>query len=324
MTRLTDMDPDIRRFLDIMTDDWRRFPPFTTLSLDEGRRAVEAVRARWTHGGPAMAETFERVVDTGHGDIRVRVYRTEGAGPAAPAMVYLHGGGFMLFSIDTHDRLMREYADRGGFVVIGVDYPLAPETKFPVAQHRITGLMLWLAQNGAELGVDPHRLAMAGDSAGGNLAVATCLRLRDMDRLEIVKAILSNYGGFTGRISDESEATHGGPGAILNREEAEGFWRNYLNGPHELDDPYACPLYADLTGLPPTLLIVAELDLVAEDSLKIFPQFQAAGVDVRCEIYKGATHSFLEAMSISALACDAIAEGADFIGRQLALHDRGR
>lgn len=308
-----EMDPDIRRFLDTMKEDWKQFPPFETLPLADGRDAIEKVRARWTVGGPVMAETFERMIETGHGEMRVRVYRPKGVAASASAMVYIHGGGFMLFSLDTHDRLMREYAERGGFVVIGADYPLAPEAKFPVAQHQITGFMLWLSENGAELGVDPERLALGGDSAGGNLAVATCMRLRDVGKQGIVRCVLSNYGGFSGRISDESEALHGGPGAILNREEAEGFWRGYLNDPSELDNPYACPISADLTGLPPTLLIVPELDLVAEDSQRIFPRFRAAGVDVQCKLYRGATHSFLEAVAISSLASEAIDDGADFV-----------
>lgn len=311
------IDPDIRRFLETMKEDWRRFPPFETLSLAEARAASEAVRSRWTTGGPVMADTRERMVETGVGAMRVRVYWPEGVGPSAPAMVYIHGGGFVLFSLDTHDRLMREYAQRGGFVVIGVDYPLAPEAKYPVALDRITAFLLWLAENGAELGIDPNRLAVAGDSAGGNLAVAASMHLRDTGRPDIVKAILSNYGGFSGRFSDEAEARHGGPGAILNREEAEGFWRHYLNSPADLDDPYACPILGDPTGLPPTLLIVPELDLVAEHSLEIHERFLTAGVDVRCEVYKGATHSFLEAVSISALASDALQAGAEFMREHL-------
>src|SRR5690606_8787918 len=155
----------------------------------------------------------ERVFDPGAGELRIRVYRPEGAEASAPALVYLHGGGFTLFSIDTHDRLMREYAAAGGFVVIGVDYPLAPEHKYPVALDRIEAFMLWLKDHGGELGVDPARIAMGGDSAGANLSFTTTLRLRERGDMGLVRAILSNYGGFSAHLSDEAEARFGGPGS---------------------------------------------------------------------------------------------------------------
>lgn len=301
-----------------MATDWRQFPPLDSLSHAEARLAAEQVRARWAAGGPAMAETLDHDLETGAGPVHVRVYRPAGpaAGPA-PAMVYVHGGGFTLFSIDTHDRLMREYAHAGGFAVIGVDYPLSPEAKYPVALDRITALLLWLEVHAAQLGIDSNRLALGGDSAGGNLSVAACLRLRDCGKLNIIKGVLSNYGGFSGRCSDESEALYGGPDSVLSRAEAEQYWRNYLNDPAELDDPYANPIHADLRGLPPTFLVIPELDLVAEHSFAMNALLDRAGVAVRSKVYRGATHSFLEAMSISALAREAIADGAAFIRDRL-------
>jgi acetyl esterase len=318
LTAQQNIDPEIRRFLDIMAADWRQFPPFESLGLAEARLAAEQVRARWTVGGPVMAQTTDHDIVTAAGPIRVRVYRPAGLaqGPA-PAMVYIHGGGFTLFSIETHDRLMREYAQAGGFAVIGVDYPLSPEAKYPVALDRITALLLWLEANAAQLAIDADRLALGGDSAGGNLSVAACLRLRDCGKLGIIKAVLSNYGGFSGRCSDESEALYGGPDSVLNRAEAEQYWRNYLNDPAELDDPYANPVHADLHGLPPVFLVIPELDLVAEHSYAMETLLERDGVTVSSKVYRGATHSFLEAMSISALACEAIANGASFIHDQL-------
>lgn len=264
-----------------------------------------------------MAETEQFIFDPGTGDLKVRIYRPHGASGALPALVYLHGGGFTLFSIDTHDRLMREYAARGGFAVIGVDYPLAPEAKYPVALDRIETLMRWLRHNAPQWKIDPDRIAMGGDSAGGNLAFAACLRLRDRGELNIVKAILSNYGGFSSRISDEAEARFGGPGSIMDRAEALQYWANYLRDERDEDDPYACPLLADLSGFPPVFLVTPELDLVAEHSLAMHERLKNAGVLSECMIYPGAVHSFLEAMSISALARRAIGDGADFIAGKI-------
>jgi len=311
------IDPSIRRFLDVMRDEWSRYPPFETLSFAEQREAAEKVRAPWTRGGPVMARTIEQSFDPGAGTLRIRVHYPAGLTEPAPAMVYLHGGGFTLFSIDTHDRLMREYAERGGFAVIGLDYPLSPEAKFPVALDRIEAFMLWLKTHGRELGIDPARVAMGGDSAGANLSFATTLRLRDRGEQAIVRAILSNYGGFSAQLSDEAEGRFGGPGSIMDRAEAEQYWRNYLRHPGDADDPYACPIHADLAGFPPVLLVVPELDIVTEQSLSMAARLEAAGVETHTKVYKGAIHSFLEAMSVSDLACEAIQDGADFIREKL-------
>ncbi|MFT4075467.1 MAG: alpha/beta hydrolase fold domain-containing protein [Asticcacaulis sp.] len=314
---LARLDPDIRRFLAIMKQDWQAFPDFDSLPLNEARSAVEQVRARWSKGGPDMAETIERDIRTAAGPIRIRIHRPHGIGLEAPALVYLHGGGFTLFSLDTHDRLMREYAARAGLIVIGLDYPLSPEAKFPVALDLITAFTLWLADNGREIGIDRERIALAGDSAGGNLSIATCLRLRDIGRLDIVTCVLSNYGGFSSHISDEFEAMYGGPDAIINRAEALTYWANYLNGPGDAKDPYACPLHADLHGLPPVFLIIAEIDVVAESSLLFGRELVRQGVEVTQKVFRGATHSFIEAMSISALAIEAIEDGARFLRTHL-------
>lgn len=317
MFDLNAVDPDIRRFLSEMQEAWKKHPPFETLSFPEQRIVAEKVREPWRRGGPEMAETRDLVFDPGAGPLTLRVYHPQAADEPAPALVYMHGGGFTLFSIETHDRLMREYAARGGFAVIGVDYPLAPETKFPVAIDRVEALMLWLKANGRDWRIDPDRLAIGGDSAGGNFAAAVCLRLRDRGELGVVKAILANYGGFSSRISDEAEARFGGPGSIMDRAEARRYWANYLRDERDEDDPYACPLLADLRGFPPVFLAVPELDIVAEHSLAMHDRLKQAGVASECAVYKGAVHSFLEAMSISPLAREAIEDGARFIAGRL-------
>ncbi len=308
-----EVDPEIRRFVQMMQTDWLQFPSFESMTHPEQRAAAETVRARWCSGGPLMADTRDLTFDPGAGELKVRIYRPNIDDRAAPALVYLHGGGFTLFSIDTHDRLMREYADAGKFAVIGVDYPLSPEFKYPVALDRLEALLLWIKVNARRWGIDPERVAIGGDSAGGNLAFAVSLRLRDRDELQFVNAILSNYGGFSPSISDESESRFGGPGSIMNRSEAEQYWRNYLRTSDDASDPYACPLLADLHDFPPVMLIVPELDLVAEHSLIMERRLNAAGVSVECKVYPGAVHSFLEAMSISFLARQAIADGARFV-----------
>ena len=312
------IDPEIGFFLAEMKKGWAQHPPFDTLDFPGQRAVSEQVRARWTQDGPVMAGTRELVFDPGAGVLRVRIYRPAGADTPAPALVYLHGGGFTLFSIDTHDRLMREYADAAGLVVIGVDYPLSPEHKYPVALDRIEALMLWLKAQGGTWGVDPARIAIGGDSAGANLSFAAALRLRARGELGMVRAILSNYGYFSAEVSDEAEARFGGPGSIMDRAEALSYYANYLGDwDAGVRDPMACPLLADMSGMPPVFLVIPECDILAEQSLAMATWLRGAGVDTRVTIYPGATHSFLEAMSVAEVARRAIRDSAGFLRSHL-------
>lgn len=264
-----------------------------------------------------MQRTVERTFDPGAGELRIRVHLPVGVAEPAPALVYLHGGGFTLFSIDTHDRLMREYAQQGGFAVIGVDYPLSPEHKYPVALDRIEALMRWIKRHGAELGVDPARIALGGDSAGANMSFGTVQRLRARDEPKLVRAVLSNYGGYDSSISDDAEARFGGDASIMSRNEAEEYYANYLNGLKEANDPHVYPIRADLTGFPPVFLVIAECDILAEQGIAMASRLREAGVETRSRTYSGAIHSFLEAMSVSAVARAAIADGAAFVRDKL-------
>lgn len=315
--RGADLDPEIRRFVAEMSAGWARFPEFARASPAEARRIAEQVRAPWARGGPAMARSFEREIATEAGGVRLRVHDPVGGG-GRPALVYLHGGGWTIFSIHTHDRLMREYAARTGVTVVGVDYALAPEAKFPLALRQVVATVRYLAGHGAELAIDPRRLAIGGDSAGANLAVAAALELRDAGEPQRLRALLLNYGVFSRSSSPEAVLGLGASGNMLTAEEMESFWRNYLRDERDAENPLACPLLADLRTLPPTLLVVAEEDLLAEQSVELHSRLRAAGVAARLASYRGASHSFLEAMSISALADRALAESADWVRATLA------
>ena len=313
------LDPEIAQLVERMSAAWAKHPPFETLPIEEARRVAEQVRAPWRERGPAMARTSEHLVPTSTGPLRTRLYDPGVAAPA-PTLIYLHGGGFILFSLDTHDRLMREYAAAGGFAVLGVDYPLSPESRYPKALDQIVELVDWLHDGGGEeLGIDPDRLVIGGDSAGGNLSVATALRLRDRGTPELLKGLLLNYGAFGTDSSDEAEAQFGGPGAVLQRAEMKHYFDSYL-GPDAVTspDPYAAPLLADLHGLPSALLAIPECDLLTEQSHAMAKRMEDAGVDVTSIVYPGATHSFLEAMSIAEVARRAIRDGADWVKQTLA------
>lgn len=312
------LDPEIASFVQRMSAAWAQHPPFATLPVEQAREVAEQVRAPWRQDGPIMAQTSEHLVPTSTGSLRTRFYNPGLAAPA-PTLIYLHGGGFILFSLDTHDRLMREYAAAGPFGVLGVDYPLSPEVRYPTALDQIVELIDWLHGGGAEsIGVDPERLAIGGDSAGGNLSVATALRLRDRGLETRLNGLLLNYGAFGLESSPEAIERYGGPGAVLVREEMDLYFRSYLGAEGLAQpEPYAAPLLADLQGLPPAFLAIPECDLLAEQSYAMAERMEAAGVEVTSVVYPGATHSFLEAMSVAEVARRAIREGADWVAQML-------
>jgi acetyl esterase len=312
------LDPQIRRFVDELAQAWSHYPPADTLTIPELRRIAEEIRAPWRSGGPVMASTREHLVPTQQGDVRVRVYRPMADAAPQPALVYLHGGGWTMFSLNTHDRIMRELAARAGIVVVGIDYALSPEAKFPFALRQIEGVLRWLAVNGGDWNIDVTRLAIGGDSAGANLSVAAALLLRDGGAPGLLSGLLLHYGCFGSESSPQALAGFGAPGNLLTGDEMAAFWRNYLSAPSDARNPLAAPMRARLDGLPPAFLISAQCDVLAEQSIEFAARLHSAGVAAAHTEYPGATHSFLEAMSIADVSRRALADGAAWLRHRLA------
>jgi acetyl esterase len=307
--RTTDVDPDIRRFHQIVSDDYASHGDFDTLSLPEARRAAERVRARWSQGGPPMAETLDRVVPVTGTPIRVHV-PGKSVGPA-PALIYVHGGGWTLFSIDTHDRLMREYAARSGVTVVGIEYSLAPEAKFPRQIDEIVELVAMLRQDGEALGIDPDRIAIGGDSAGANLSVAANLALRDAGSRPLA-AMLLNYGAF-GPKHTPSYDRFSGPDYMLTGDEMDLFWQNYVRDERDFGNPLAAPLIADLRDMPPSFFTIAECDILVDGNYEMAERLKRAGSKAIVASFPGATHSFLEAVSIAEISDRALDAGSQWL-----------
>tara|TARA_R110000850_G_scaffold141081_2_gene262782 strand:- start:18606 stop:19565 length:960 start_codon:yes stop_codon:yes gene_type:complete len=312
LSRADDIDPDVRSFIERTSADFAALstvaPP---TNITRQREIAEQVRAPWASGGPDMAET--RMVQVAPDGVRARIYiPTAGAGKGT--LIYLHGGGWTLFSIDTHDRLMREYAERIGCAVVGLDYSLSPEHRFPRALDDVDACIHWLRRNGTVYGLSVDRIAIGGDSAGGNLALSTALRLRDRGE-NLPAALLLNYAALDTE-PRPSYMRYDGEPYMLNIDEMLDFWINYLGKP-TIDDPYARPLLADFTGLPPVHLCVAECDILADQNIELADRLKTAGVEVSSVVYRGATHSFLEAVSISECASRAIQDASDWLARFL-------
>jgi len=313
------LDPQIRRFIEDVCTEGARLRAGRTPGWPEQRIIAAQARAPWREGGPRMREVVDVHLDSPHGGFGLRVLHPQASAAApSPALVYLHGGGWCLFGLDTHDRLLREYADAARMPVVAIDYSLAPEHPYPAALDQSVIALEWLRAHGAGFGLDPERLALGGDSAGANLAVATALRLREAGELARVQALVLNYGAWTPALSDNARRTLGTPDDMLSGEEMDAFWAAYL-GPDaaRVAGPLSAPMMAPLQGLPPALLLWGERDVLAEQNQEMAQRLLAAGVPTRTQVYADAPHSFIEAMAVSDKARDAIALGAEWVRHHL-------
>jgi len=305
------LDPQIVEFMRLMAAEGSRYPKRHTIPIAEGRANAEKVRAPWTRGGPAMTRTAEHHVPTRHGHVRIRVYYPEKR--ALPgALVYIHGGGFVLFSLDTHDRVMREYAGRAGIAVVGIDYTRAPEAKFPQPHDECVDVMRWLAAHADTLDIDPSQLFIGGDSAGANLSVGACLVLRD-EGDALPRGMLLNYGAFSTELYRESVVRYGAGEYGLSLHMMVWFYGLYLRGPDDARDPRMSSLDARLEGLPPACLAITECDPLHDDSMLMAQRLRAAGVEVADVLYPGTIHGFLEAVSIADVAGRAFDDAARWL-----------
>ena len=317
--RATPIDAEVAVFIDGAIAESRRLSAEWTASgrtLDWPaiRRTAEQVRLPWRLGGPVMARTEEISAPTRHGPVRLRIH-DPAPGQRKPTLGYIHGGGWAMFSLDTHDRIMRELADRAGVTVIGIDYALAPEARYPVALEQIVDIVHWLHAHGDAHGIDADGLVLGGDSAGGNLSTCTALKLRDSGHGELMGGVLGYYGGFLPDCSPQSRRRYGTDADMLSAAEVDMFWQTYVSTPDDRNDPYAAPLLAELEGLPPFFIGVGECDVLTEQSLTMAGRLLAAAVPVQGKVYAGAPHSFIEAMSVSSLANRALDDGAAFLRR---------
>ena len=307
------LDPQIQRFVQQMAADASKFPRRDRVSIAEGRDIAEKVRAPWARGGPAMARTTEHQVPTRHGEVLIRVHcPKERRMPGA--FFYIHGGGFVLFSVDTHDRLMREYAERAGIMVIGINYTRAPEAKFPQPIEECIDTVSWLIANAADVGFDPAQFFIGGDSAGGNLSLCTSMHFRDLGDSPI-RGIVLNYTGFSTDLYQDSVVRYGAGDYGLSLHMMVWFYRNYLGRKEDYTDPRMNLLDADLRGIAPTYLVITECDPLYDGNIDMAAKMEAEGVDVEAKVYKGTVHSFLEAVSVADVAGEAFDDTVRWLRR---------
>lgn len=306
----------MRAFQAMMEARSAALPPIVLVPpLDEARRLNDGPQLDLAEGGPAMAESADRWLPVRGRRLLCRVHRPTVAAQA-PVLVYLHGGGWVWGSVDTHDRLMREYAAAAGCAVIGPDYALSPEAAFPQAIEEAAAVIRWIARQGAEWGLDPSRIALGGDSAGANLAVGAALLLRETDPGLRLRGLLLNYGVFDSGL-DTPSYRHFAEGYGLTLEKMRFYWDCYCPRPADRLNPLAAPLRAELRGLPPMLLHVAELDVLASENRAFAERVRAAGVALDYEEFPGTAHGFLRALGHVGAARRAAAAGGAWLARTL-------
>jgi acetyl esterase len=288
-------------------------PPAHEVPVDQARAGHEAETERMSGPGEPVAQVRDLRIESPGGPIRARLYRPEGDG-RLPLLVYLHGGGWMLGSIDSFDTLVRALANAAGAIVLSVGYRLAPEAPFPAGLEDCLSAVRWAASNAAELGADPERLAVAGDSAGANLATVVARRLRgEVDlRMQALIYPVTDAGCNTASYREFGER-HGLTAASMQR-----FWNLYLDGADGMH-PDASPLRAqDLTGLPPAIVLTAGCDPLRDEGEAYADALRAAGVEVECHRYEGAIHGFWRWLAATQLSRRAVEQVAGALRARLA------
>ncbi len=280
-------------------------PTLQEMTPQEARAAYREMRA--LQGEPEdVAVVEERTVPGPAGDIPVRVYRPEGAG-AFPALVHYHGGGWIIGDLDTHDPLCRHFANAAGCVVVVPDYRLAPEHKYPAAADDCYAATKWVAEQGAEIGVDRSRIAVGGDSSGGNLAAVVALMARDRGGPTLAAQVL--IYPVTDHRFDTASYRDNGKGYFLETDLMQLFWDSYLSGDDDGAQPYASPLRApDVSGVAPAHIITAEFDVLRDEGEAYGKRLQEAGVATQIQRYDGMMHGFVQFGAAIPQAHDAIAD----------------
>ena len=305
------VDPQIQAILDKSA----HLPGTDTLSVAVARARYDALAKVLPPAAP-VAAVSERTIDGPGGALRLRIYTPEGQGPF-PVVVFFHGSGFVLCSLDTHDGMCRNLCGGAGVLVVSVDYRLAPEHRFPAAPDDCLAATRWVAGHAAEFGGDPARIVVAGDSAGGNLAAVTALRIRDEGGPKLRGQLLL-YPVTAHSSADMPSYAENATGCGLTRATMEWFWNHYAD-PAAARNPHAAPLTApDLSRLPPALVQVAEYDPLRDEGIRYAERLLAAHVPTELSRWDGMNHGFLFWVNQVDAATEAMREASAWLRRVVA------
>lgn len=303
MSQKVVLEPAAQKF----ADDTSKPPFLFDLGPVKGRETVDKVQS-----GPIEKPEVgikELTVDGGpSGKLSLRIVRPPDADGPLPVILYLHGAGWVFGNAHTHDRLVRELAVGAQAVVVFVEYSLSPEAKYPTALEECYAALEWVARQTADEGFDAKRIAVAGDSVGGNLCIATTLLAKERKGPKIAQQLL--FYPVTNAAFDTESYKQFAEGYFLRRDAMEWFWDQYVTGPQDREQITASPLRAtteQLQGLPRALVITAEADVLRDEGEAYANKLREAGVEVTAARFQGIIHDFV---MLNALADTAAARGA--------------
>ena len=300
------LHPGAQAVLDLIAEAGR--PSFEEMSVPDCRDAYVNSRKALQPDPIEVAEVRNLTMPGPGGEIKLRMYRAtpSEAGVLQPVIVYFHGGGWVIGDLESHDTVCRELAARSGSTLISVDYRLAPEHVFPAAADDAMAATRWVAENAAELGVDANRLAVAGDSAGGNLAAVAAIAARDGGPKVAFQALLYPVTDFD--LSRPSYAENGSRPPV--KTETMAWFRDlYLTKPEDQKDWRAAPIHAsDLSGLAPAFVLTAGYDPLRDEGKAYADALKSAGTACTYSCYDGQIHGFLNMARINPQTFDAFAE----------------
>jgi acetyl esterase/lipase len=292
--------PDIKPEMQAVMEKLQSYgdKPIETLSAQEARKnrtptdaVMDLMKENNIQAPPMAVDTAGIEIPVKGGSIHARTYtpNNKGGGPF-PVIVYYHGGGFVIANLDVYDASAKTLADKVGAVVVSVAYRLAPEHKFPTAHDDSFAAYQWVVKNAASIKGDPKKIAVAGESAGGNLALNMAIMARDK-KIAMPVHILSVYPIANSDMNTESYKKNA-EAKPLNKPMMAWFTKNYVNTPAEAKDPRISLVLANLKGLPATTIITAGIDPLQSDGMMLEQKLKAAGVTVDSKNYEGVTHEF--------------------------------
>ena len=300
-----ELDPILKATLFGATDE----PPvlYSEMDPETARKYTVKATAEMARGIKTTGHTENRYFSGPDSEIDVRIYTPNRAADVMPGVIYYHGGGWVVGSIDTHDKVARVLAERIGARVISVEYRLAPEHPFPAAPEDGYAALVWAHRNAVDLGIDPARMAVAGDSAGGNIAAAVAIMARDRQGPNLAAQVLIYPGLEVNAKTKSMEQMPDGYG--LDKCDMDWFYNHYVPAGSDVTDPRLAPMQmADLSGLPPAVISVAGFDPLHDEALIYGERLVNAGVPVHCFDRKTLVHGFLHLIATVPAADEAFDE----------------
>ncbi|MBV9903483.1 MAG: alpha/beta hydrolase fold domain-containing protein [Alphaproteobacteria bacterium] len=306
------LDPLVKGFLDQMKAAGG--PKMSEIGAPAAREVFNQMMQALGPKDVPVGKTENRTVPTATGGVPIRVYTPVGGGrDLMPALVYFHGGGWVIGNLETHDGLCRLMANEGNFRVIAVDYRMGPEHKYPAAYDDALAALSWVAANAADIGVDANRIAVGGDSAGGALA-AICAQQAKAKGIPLDAQMLlfpvTQIGELTGSLKEFAV------GYFLEKETLDWFYESYLPAGADKSDPRISPLRAkDLSGLPPAYIMLGGFDPLHDEGMQYADKLRAAGVPVTVADHSDMVHCFVYLQAILPQAHEALAAAAKAVAK---------